>query len=154
MFLALFVKNGKFAYLTLQLTFWPWSWPWVIKIIQEMDCPSQNHMKMRYYSCSWLYLLKNHIWPWNIWWPFCFCPYKIPPKGEKVPPGWFLLRTHLNTRINHKTSSIPQNLLQLQNAIWQLPGPLCEFVKYVTMFIQVRQDTINIFNLLLSIPHF
>ena len=23
--------------------------------------PSQNHIKMRYYTCSWLNLLKNHI---------------------------------------------------------------------------------------------
>ena len=23
--------------------------------------PSQNHIKMRYYTCFWLYLLKNHI---------------------------------------------------------------------------------------------
>ena len=28
-----------FASLTLKLFFWPWRWPWVIKIIQEMDCP-------------------------------------------------------------------------------------------------------------------
>ena len=39
MFLAWFVKNGNFAYLTLKLTFWPWKGPWVMKIIQEMDCP-------------------------------------------------------------------------------------------------------------------
>ena len=39
MFLSLFVKNGIFASLTLKLSFWPWRWPWVIKIIQEMDCP-------------------------------------------------------------------------------------------------------------------
>ena len=39
MFLAWFVKNDKFAYLTLKLTFWPWKRPWVMKIIQEMDCP-------------------------------------------------------------------------------------------------------------------
>ena len=31
MFLALFVKNGIFAYLPLKLTFWPWRWPDVIK---------------------------------------------------------------------------------------------------------------------------
>ena len=39
MFLSLFGKNCIFAYLTLKLSFWPWRWPWVIKIIQEMDCP-------------------------------------------------------------------------------------------------------------------
>ena len=39
MFLSLFVKNCIFASLTLKLSFWPWRWPWVIKIIQEMDCP-------------------------------------------------------------------------------------------------------------------
>ena len=39
MFQALIVKNGIFAYLTLKLTFWPWRWPWIIKIMQEMDCP-------------------------------------------------------------------------------------------------------------------
>ena len=39
MFLALFVKKRIFAYLTLKLTFWPWRWPYIIKIIQEMDCP-------------------------------------------------------------------------------------------------------------------
>ena len=37
--LALFVENSIFAYLNLKLTFWPWRWPWVIYIIQEMDCP-------------------------------------------------------------------------------------------------------------------
>ena len=39
MFLSLFVENCIFASLTLKLSFWPWRWPWVIKIIQEMDCP-------------------------------------------------------------------------------------------------------------------
>ena len=39
MFLSLSVKNGIFASLTLKLSFWPWRWPWVIKIMQEMDCP-------------------------------------------------------------------------------------------------------------------
>ena len=39
MFLAWFVKNDNFAYLTFKLTFWPWKWPWVMKIIQEMDYP-------------------------------------------------------------------------------------------------------------------
>ena len=39
MFLSLFVKKGIFASLTLKLSFWPWRWPWVIKIILEMDCP-------------------------------------------------------------------------------------------------------------------
>ena len=39
MFLSLFGKNCIFAYLTLKLSFWPWRWPWVIKIIQEMDSP-------------------------------------------------------------------------------------------------------------------
>ena len=39
MFLARFVNNGTFAYLTLKLTFWPWKLPWIMKIIQEMDCP-------------------------------------------------------------------------------------------------------------------
>ena len=39
MFLALIVKNCIFAYLTLKLTFWPWRWLWIIKIMQEMDCP-------------------------------------------------------------------------------------------------------------------
>ena len=73
--------------------------------------PSQNHIKMRYYTCSWLHLLKNHIWPWNIWRPFCFLPLKIPPKGAKVAPGWFLLGTFCSIKINHKTSSIPQNTL-------------------------------------------
>ena len=28
-----------FSHLTLKLTFWPWRWPWIIKIISEMDCP-------------------------------------------------------------------------------------------------------------------
>ena len=39
MFLSLFGKNCIFAYLTLKFSFWPWRWPWVIEIIQEMDCP-------------------------------------------------------------------------------------------------------------------
>ena len=39
MFLSLFVKNCIFASLTLKFSFWPLRWPWVIKIIQEMDCP-------------------------------------------------------------------------------------------------------------------
>ena len=39
MFLALIVKNCIFAYLNLKLTFWPWRWPWIIKTMQEMDCP-------------------------------------------------------------------------------------------------------------------
>ena len=37
--LALIGKNGIFAYSTLKLTFWPWKWPWIIKIMQEIDCP-------------------------------------------------------------------------------------------------------------------
>ena len=44
---------------------------------------------------------------------------KNPPKDTKVAPGWFLRRTSPRTRINHKTSSIPQNTLELKNAIWQ-----------------------------------
>ena len=48
---------------------------------------SQNHMKMRYYTCSWLYLLKNHIWPWNIWWLFCFSPKKFRPRMPKWHPA-------------------------------------------------------------------
>ena len=45
MFTALFVKKGIFAYLTLKLTFWPWRWPYVIKIIQEIDCPDKITLK-------------------------------------------------------------------------------------------------------------
>ena len=56
-------------------------------------------------------LLKNHIWPWNIWRPFCFCVSKIWPKGAKVVPGWFLLGTSYSITINHKTSSIPRSTL-------------------------------------------
>ena len=37
-----------------------------------------------------------------------------------MAPGWFLPRTSPRTRINHKTSSIPRNTLELKNAIWQL----------------------------------
>ena len=82
--------------------------------------PSQNHMEMRYYACSWLHLLNKYIWPWHIWRPFCFWPLKIPPKGAKVAPSWYQLRTSPRIRINHKTSSIPRNKLELQNVIWQL----------------------------------
>ena len=49
--------------------------------------PSQNHMKMRYYTCSWLHLLKNHIWLRNIWRPFCFCPKKFRPRVPKWHPA-------------------------------------------------------------------
>ena len=37
--LALFVGNDIFSYLTLKLTFWQQVWPWIFKIILDMDCP-------------------------------------------------------------------------------------------------------------------
>ena len=40
-FLALFGKTYIFSYLTLELTSWPWWWPWIIKIVSEMDCPGK-----------------------------------------------------------------------------------------------------------------
>ena len=72
---------------------------------------SQNHMQMRYYTCSWLHFLEKHIY---------VCLRKIPPKSSKVAPGWFLFSTSFRTRINHKTSCIPQNMLELKNGIWQV----------------------------------
>ena len=45
-FLALFVKNDIFSYLTFILTFWPWRWPWIITIISEMDCPFKITCKL------------------------------------------------------------------------------------------------------------
>ena len=74
MFLALFVKKGIFAYLTLKLTFWPWRWPYIIKIIQEMDCPVKITWKWGITLVPGFICWKKHIWPWNIWRPFCFCP--------------------------------------------------------------------------------
>ena len=54
MFLALIAKNGIFAYSTLKMTL-------NLKNNTKNELPSQNHIKMRYYTCSWLHLLKNHI---------------------------------------------------------------------------------------------
>ena len=65
MFLELLVKNDIFAHFTLKLTFRPWTWPWINYF--RNGFPSQNHMKMRYYTCFLFNLLKNHIWSWN--WP-------------------------------------------------------------------------------------
>ena len=74
MFLALFVKKRIFAYLTLKLTFWPWRWPYIIKIRQEMDCPVKITWKWGITLVPGFICWKKHIWPWNIWRPFCFCP--------------------------------------------------------------------------------
>ena len=61
MFLALFVKNGTFANLTLKLTFLTLKVTLRHKNNTRNGLPSQNHIKMRYYTCYWLQLLKNHI---------------------------------------------------------------------------------------------
>ena len=66
--------------------------------------PSQNHMKMMCYTCSWLHLLKNQrpLLDLEIPGGHFFALKKIPPKGAKVAPGLFLLGTSQCIRINHK----------------------------------------------------
>ena len=89
MFLALFVKKGIFAYLTLKLTFWPWKWPWVIKIIQEINCPDKITLK-------WGITLVPGFICWKIIFDleisgghFVFVPKKIRPRVPKWHPADF-----------------------------------------------------------------
>ena len=89
MFLALFVKKGIFAYLTLKLTFWPWRWLYIIKIIQEMDCSVKITWKWGITLVPGFICWKKHIWPWNIWRPFCFCSKKFRPRVPKWHPADF-----------------------------------------------------------------
>ena len=61
MFLVLFVKNDNFAQFTLRFNFL------TSKMILSHEnntrnvLPGQNYMKMMYYICSYLNLLKNHV---------------------------------------------------------------------------------------------
>ena len=59
MFLALFVKKGIFAYLTLNFEVLTLKMTLYHKNNTRNGLPSQNHMKMRYYTCSCLHLLKK-----------------------------------------------------------------------------------------------
>ena len=52
MSLALFIKNGIFAYLTLKLTL---KMTLSHKNNARNGLPGQNHMKMSYYTYSWLH---------------------------------------------------------------------------------------------------
>ena len=78
MFLAWFVKNDNFAYLTLKIDFLTLKMTLSHENNTRNGLPGQNHTKMRYYTCSWLHLLNNHSWPWDIWRPFCFWPWQCP----------------------------------------------------------------------------
>ena len=49
---AVFVKKDIFSYLTLKLTSWPWRWPWIIRIISDIECPVKIAWKKMYYTCS------------------------------------------------------------------------------------------------------
>ena len=73
---------------------------------RHQDCPSitKNRGVMRFQRFSWR--------------PFCFWPLKIFPDGAKVTSGWIVFLTCLGTRINNKTSPIPQNTLRPKNTIW------------------------------------
>ena len=65
MFVALFFQNHIFSLLTLRLTFWPWRWPLIIKIVQEIVYlikmtrkRGQHHIKKTYYTSSYFSFLK------------------------------------------------------------------------------------------------
>ena len=78
-FLASFVKNDIFSYLTLKLTFWPWRSPWISKIISEMDCPVKITWKWGVTLVPSLICLKIHFWPCShkVIWP-CGLKYVFP----------------------------------------------------------------------------
>ena len=60
-FLSLFVKNGIFCSVDLEMDFSTLKMTLSHKNNPRNGLPSQNDMKMWYYTCSWLNLLKNHI---------------------------------------------------------------------------------------------
>ena len=119
MSLAVFVKNGIFAYLTLKLSFWPWRWPWIIKIIQEMDCPVKITWK-------WGITLVPGFICWKIisaldisGGHFVFALQKFRPRVPKWHPA-DSCSGHPLEPDSAKTPSIPRNTLELKNVIWQL----------------------------------
>ena len=62
----LYLLKIIFKKMTLKWTFWPWRWPWIVKIISKLDCPikvTRNEL-LHFFLAP---LLQNHIWPWN--WP-------------------------------------------------------------------------------------
>ena len=61
MFLALFVEKGIICLFNLEIDFLTLKMTLSHKNNLRNRLPRQNHIKMRYYTCSWLYLLKNHI---------------------------------------------------------------------------------------------
>ena len=67
MFLAFFVKKWYFRFLDLEIDLLTSKMTLNNQSNFRNGLPSQNHMKIMYYTCSLLHLLKNHIWPWN--WP-------------------------------------------------------------------------------------
>ena len=63
MLLALFVNNGIFCSFDLEIDFLTLKMTLSHTYNTRHGFPSQNHMTMRYYTCYWLHLLKNHICP-------------------------------------------------------------------------------------------
>ena len=61
MFLVVFVKNGIFCLFDREIDFFTLKMTLGHRKIKINGLPSPNHMKMRYYTCSWLHLLKRYI---------------------------------------------------------------------------------------------
>ena len=59
MFLAVCVTDGIFCLFDLEIDFLALTMTFSHKSNTINGLPSQNHMKTKYYTCSWLDLLKN-----------------------------------------------------------------------------------------------
>ena len=79
-------------------------------VVENIVFSIQNCMTKKYYTCPYLYFLKNHIWPWNLPLTLNFASlHKL-----------FIVNTHRLSRIIYLTSPLSKTYYSIYYKIFEI----------------------------------